>query len=59
MLRNILKYTLKLLSMAVLAKYHPIVIAITGSVGKSSAKEAIRTVLENSLLKRLEPKKKI
>ncbi len=45
MLRKIIKYKLRLLSMAVLAKYKPKVVAITGSVGKSSAKEAVFLVL--------------
>lgn len=40
-----LEKTLKLMSVLVLKKYHPRVIGITGSVGKTSAKDAIFTVL--------------
>lgn len=43
-----MQLALKLLSIAVLAKYRPKIVAITGSVGKSSAKEAIFLVLESS-----------
>lgn len=45
MLREIIQYTLKLLSTAILAKYKPKVVAITGSAGKTSAKEAVYLVL--------------
>ena len=41
LLQKILKYFAK----AILAKYHPEIIGITGSVGKTSAKEAIYAVL--------------
>ncbi len=44
-MRRFIQYILKWLSIAVLAKYHPKIVAITGSVGKSSAKEAIALVL--------------
>ena len=47
-MRKIIQYILRLLSVAVLAKYRPKIVAITGSVGKSSAKEAIFLVLESS-----------
>lgn len=40
-----LKYTLRLMAILVLKRHRPIVIGITGSVGKSSTKEAITTVL--------------
>lgn len=43
--RKILELTLKLLSKAILFKYKPMTIGITGSIGKTSAKEAIATVL--------------
>ncbi|MEK7078344.1 MAG: UDP-N-acetylmuramoyl-tripeptide--D-alanyl-D-alanine ligase [Patescibacteria group bacterium] len=45
-MRKILQYILKLFASAVLAKYRPKIIAITGSVGKTSAKETIFVVLE-------------
>ena len=48
MLHKLLQYILKYLSITILHKYHPKVIAITGSVGKSSAKEAIKIVLDYS-----------
>ncbi|MEK9183213.1 MAG: UDP-N-acetylmuramoyl-tripeptide--D-alanyl-D-alanine ligase [Patescibacteria group bacterium] len=44
-MKYILQFILRLLSQAVLRKYHPEVIGITGSVGKTSAKEAIFAVL--------------
>ncbi len=46
-MRKLLQITLKLLSKAVIKKYRPLVIGITGSVGKTSTKEAIFTVLKN------------
>lgn len=45
-MRKILQFVLKILSIAVLNKYNPKVVAITGSVGKSSAKDAIFLILE-------------
>ncbi|MEE8131435.1 MAG: UDP-N-acetylmuramoyl-tripeptide--D-alanyl-D-alanine ligase [Candidatus Paceibacterota bacterium] len=45
---NILKYTLKQLTKITIWRYKPDVIAITGSVGKTSAKEAIYAVLSAS-----------
>jgi len=46
MLRKILQKILKILAKLVLKKYKPTVIAITGSVGKTSTKEAIYHVLK-------------
>ena len=40
----VLKTILRWLSKAILWKYHPLIIAITGSVGKTSAKEAVFAV---------------
>ncbi len=48
-MRNILQLKLKILSKLILKKYQPIVIGITGSIGKSSAKEAIFKVLSEKL----------
>lgn len=45
MLRKILAFKLRLIAKAILKKYRPKIVAITGSVGKSSTKEAIFTVL--------------
>lgn len=44
-MRKILKFILKILAHRVIARYQPIVIGVTGSVGKSTAKEAIFSVL--------------
>jgi len=44
-MRLLLKFILKLLSKAVIKKYKPLVIGITGSVGKTSTKEAVFQVL--------------
>lgn len=45
-MRKILQYILKILSKLVLKKYKPVIIAVTGSVGKTSTKEAIYHVLK-------------
>lgn len=45
-MRLILQKILKVLSKAVIKKYNPLVIGITGSVGKTSTKEAVFTVLK-------------
>lgn len=42
---KILKWILKKLAQAVIRRYQPGIVAITGSVGKTSAKEAIKAVL--------------
>ena len=44
-MRRLLQLTLKVLSKAVIKKYNPTVIGITGSVGKTSTKEAVFAVL--------------
>ncbi len=44
-MRKILKKTLKFLAQKVITRYKPIVIGVTGSVGKTSAKEAIFSAL--------------
>ncbi len=44
-MRKILKFTLKILAKRIIARYKPAVIGITGSVGKTTAKEAIFAVL--------------
>ena len=48
MIRKSIQYILKLLSIAILKKYRPKIVAITGSVGKSSAKEAVFLVLDGA-----------
>ena len=45
-MRRILQFILKILAKFVLKKYKPMIIGITGSVGKTSTKEAVYTVLE-------------
>lgn len=46
-MKKILQKILLMLSQAILKKYEPKVIGITGSIGKSSAKEAVFAVLKN------------
>ncbi|MEK7203783.1 MAG: UDP-N-acetylmuramoyl-tripeptide--D-alanyl-D-alanine ligase [Patescibacteria group bacterium] len=46
-MRKLLQKILRILSKAVVKKYNPIVIGITGSVGKTSTKEAVFAVLKN------------
>lgn len=46
-MKNIIQHFLFFLAKKILKKYHPDIIGITGSVGKTSAKEAIATVLES------------
>ncbi|MFH1088662.1 MAG: Mur ligase family protein [Patescibacteria group bacterium] len=48
MARKILKKWLRFLASRVLKKYHPRIVAITGSTGKTSTKEAVLTVLKKS-----------
>ncbi len=48
MIKTLLHSLLKYFSKKIIKKYHPDVIGITGSIGKSSTKEAIATVLENN-----------
>ncbi|MFC1651853.1 UDP-N-acetylmuramoyl-tripeptide--D-alanyl-D-alanine ligase [Patescibacteria group bacterium] len=45
-LKKILERILRFLSKRVLKRYHPFVIAITGSVGKTTTKEAVYTVVK-------------
>ena len=46
-MRKLLQRILKIFAKIVLVKYKPIVIAITGSVGKTSSKEAIYAILKS------------
>lgn len=46
-MRNILQYFLKIFSQLVLWRYKPLIIAVTGSVGKTSTKEAIYAALKS------------
>ncbi|MFA5021508.1 MAG: UDP-N-acetylmuramoyl-tripeptide--D-alanyl-D-alanine ligase [Patescibacteria group bacterium] len=47
-LKKILEKTLRVFAIKILKKYQPEIVAITGSVGKTSTKEAIFTVLSSS-----------
>jgi UDP-N-acetylmuramoyl-tripeptide--D-alanyl-D-alanine ligase len=47
-MKKILFLKLKILAKLILKKYRPLIIGITGSVGKTSAKEAIYSVLKSS-----------
>ena len=44
-MRNILQYILKILAIITIWRYRPVIIGITGSVGKTGTKEAIYSVL--------------
>ena len=48
-MRKTLEYILKILAKMTLFRYRPFVIGVTGSVGKTSAKEAIYSVLKNKM----------
>lgn len=45
-MRKILQFKLKILAKLIVRKYQPHIIGITGSIGKTSSKEAITTVLD-------------
>ena len=47
MLKSLLHYWLSFFSKKILNKYKPDIVGITGSVGKTSAKEAVAAVLQN------------
>ncbi len=46
-MKKLLQLKLKIFAKLILKKYKPVVVGITGSIGKSSAKEAIYHVLKN------------
>lgn len=48
MVKQFILWTIRQLATAILTKYKPLVIGVTGSVGKTSTKEAIATVLSPS-----------
>jgi len=52
-MKKIIQLKLKILAQLILRKYQPVVIGITGSIGKTSAKEAISQVLKEKLNVRL------
>ncbi len=47
-MKNFIVYILRILTKRALARYKPVVVGITGSVGKTSTKEAIFTVLHRN-----------
>lgn len=52
LIRNIVTYILEAESKLVIRKYHPKIIAVTGSVGKTSTKDAIFAVVGEKLVAR-------
>jgi UDP-N-acetylmuramoyl-tripeptide--D-alanyl-D-alanine ligase len=55
-MRPLLMFKLRLLARMIIKKYQPTIVGITGSIGKTSAKEAIYAVLKNQLAVRLSQK---
>lgn len=55
-MKKLLQLKLKFLARLILKKYQPVIIGLTGSMGKSSAKEAIYTVLKDRFNVRVSPK---
>lgn len=47
-MKKFIEKFLRILAKAIIRKYHPEVVGITGSVGKTSAKDAVKSVLEGS-----------
>jgi UDP-N-acetylmuramoyl-tripeptide--D-alanyl-D-alanine ligase len=56
MFNKLLQSWLRVLSKMILNKYKPDIIGITGSIGKTSTKEAVATVLQNKFNIRRSPK---
>ncbi len=56
MIRKFLEKILAILAKITIKRYNPIVIGITGSVGKSSTKEAVYSVLQHKFKVRKSPK---
>src|SRR3989344_1020839 len=52
MFKSLLQYWLKVFSKIILKKYKPDIVGITGSIGKTSAKEAIAAVLQSKFVVR-------
>jgi UDP-N-acetylmuramoyl-tripeptide--D-alanyl-D-alanine ligase len=55
-MRRLIRLKLKFLARWIIKKYQPVVIGITGSLGKSSTKEAVYAVLADKLAVRMSPK---
>lgn len=55
-MRKMLQLKLKFLARLILKKYQPVVIGITGSLGKTSAKEAIYEILKDKMAIRMSQK---
>lgn len=56
MLKSLLQYWLRVLSKIILKKYKPTIVGITGSIGKTSSKEAATVVLAGKFNVRRTPK---
>lgn len=52
-MKKILQLKLKILAKLILKKYRPVIIGITGSIGKTSTKEAVHHVLSKKMLVRM------
>ena len=52
MIKTFVQYILRILSKTIIKKYKPDVVGITGSIGKTSAKEAIAVVLASNFFVR-------
>jgi UDP-N-acetylmuramoyl-tripeptide--D-alanyl-D-alanine ligase len=55
-MRRLIQFKLKILARLIIKKYQPVVVGITGSLGKSSAKAAVYAVLADKLAVRMSPK---
>ena len=55
-MRKLLQLKLSFLAQLILKKYEPVVVAITGSIGKTSAKQAIYEVLHEKIAVRMSQK---
>ena len=50
-MKKLLLLQLKIVAQKLISKYKPVVISITGSIGKTSTKEAIYHILKNKFFK--------
>ncbi len=55
-MRDIIQLKLKFLAQLILKKYQPVIIGITGSIGKTSTKEAVYAVLKDKMAVRMSQK---
>lgn len=45
---NVLQFTLKFLARATISRYKPVIVGVTGSVGKTTTREAVRAVISRA-----------